>query len=211
MEKTFSIRAAIKHGWQVVTEDLGLYIAMVAIPILVTVVFSIVQGILEKRVPVLPAMLGLAGTLMTLLFQLGQIKMVLKTEENLKPEVSDLFSGGPLYLNSLKATALFLLRLIAGFVLLVVPAVIWALRYQFYNYAMVDKNLSARDSMRESARITEGAKWKLLELTLVLIALNIAGALCLLVGLLVTMPVSMIAMGHVYRELQGQSDSAPRT
>jgi len=47
----------------------------------------------------------------------------------------------------------------------------------------------------------------LLRFAIILIGINMLGALCFFVGLLVTIPISMVAMAHVYRQLQTRFDS----
>ena len=63
------------------------------------------------------------------------------------------------------------------------------------------KDLSMGEAFRESARITDGVKWKLFGFFLATVFLNIVGALCLVLGLLVSIPVSMLAYVHLYRKL----------
>jgi uncharacterized membrane protein len=53
--------------------------------------------------------------------------------------------------------------------------------------------------------LTKGNRWKLFQLSLALLLLNILGLLALLVGLFVTIPVSFIAMVHAYRALKGEA------
>ncbi len=57
------------------------------------------------------------------------------------------------------------------------------------------------EAFRESARMTDGQKGQLFLFGLVIALFNLAGALCLLVGLLFTIPASMMAMAYVYRKL----------
>lgn len=75
------------------------------------------------------------------------------------------------------------------------------LRYSLARFAVID---GARTlvSLRTSATLVRGQVWRLLGFFAVLALLNIAGALFFLVGLLVTVPVSMLAYAHVYHQLQ---------
>jgi uncharacterized membrane protein len=62
--------------------------------------------------------------------------------------------------------------------------------------------------MKESKRITHGYKWPLLGFIFVLALVNLLGALALGVGLLVSVPVSTLALVHAYRTLGGQANRA---
>ena len=52
-----------------------------------------------------------------------------------------------------------------------------------------------------SSKVTKGAKWDLFVFSLLLVAINIGGALCFLVGLLITVPMSAVSWAFVYRKL----------
>ena len=66
----------------------------------------------------------------------------------------------------------------------------------------MDYGAEILESLTISSKLTHGVKWHLLGFFIVLAALNIAGALLLLIGLLVTLPVSMIAYAHIYLKLK---------
>mgnify|MGYP001611319159 CR=1 FL=1 len=67
---------------------------------------------------------------------------------------------------------------------------------------MVDKNAGITDSLKMSCEKTRGKALDLFLFALLLIVLNILGALALLVGLLVTIPISFVAVTLLYRKLQ---------
>ncbi len=94
---------------------------------------------------------------------------------------------------------------VLGLILLIVPGIMLALMFIFTPYIVIDKNLGPVEAMKESKRITDGHKWSLLWFCLVLVLLNILGAVCLLVGLLVTIPISSLAVVHAYRTLSAHA------
>lgn len=90
-----------------------------------------------------------------------------------------------------------------------VPAVIWAviagLTLMFSTYAVIDRNKNPLEALTESRRMTTGHRWQLFVLGCALVLINILGALALLVGLLVSIPVSLLAVVHAYRKLAGKA------
>ena len=68
-------------------------------------------------------------------------------------------------------------------------------------YLVMDRGLGVTESLKESRRITYGNRLKLLLLGLALVGINIVGFFLLIVGLLVSIPVSMLAGVHAYRTL----------
>ncbi len=83
----------------------------------------------------------------------------------------------------------------------IVPPFIVATYLGFTNMLVVDKNAGVLDALSGSFSIVQGSVLRLINFSIVLSLLNIAGALCLLVGLLITLPVSAFAYVCVYRNL----------
>ena len=99
------------------------------------------------------------------------------------------------------ASIVYGLIVVGGLILLVVPGIYLALRLQFYSYYIIDKNAGSIDSLKMSWKATEGNVINIFLFELLLIGINILGAIALVVGLLVTIPVSVIAVTLLYRKL----------
>jgi uncharacterized membrane protein len=130
-----------------------------------------------------------------------------------KIDFNNIFVGfsGNKFFHYLLATIVVGLFVIAGIILLVVPGVIVALATCFASYVIIDmdKNVpvvgrSFWVAIKESYQMTKGMKWRLFGFFLVLFGINILGAIALIVGLLVTIPVSMIALAAVYNKLKAR-------
>jgi uncharacterized membrane protein len=81
-----------------------------------------------------------------------------------------------------------------------VAAMYFMLRYAFVRFAILEDTEIIK-SLRTSAHLTADRKWRLLGFVIVIAILNLLGAILLLVGLLVTIPVTMIAYAHLYATL----------
>jgi len=68
-------------------------------------------------------------------------------------------------------------------------------------YEVID-GAGIMESFERSTKLTDGYKWQLLGFFVVLALINAVGALLFLVGLLVTIPISMIAAAYVYIKLK---------
>lgn len=88
---------------------------------------------------------------------------------------------------------------IAGLITAVagIAAVYLGLRYSMARLSVVD-GAEILESLRQSTRLTTGVMWRLLLFVLAIIGLNLLGLLAFAVGLLVTVPISMLAFIHVY-------------
>ena len=141
------------------------------------------------------------------LAKMGSIRLALRAHD--APESAtfgDLWAPHPFW-KFVGGSILVGIIVVIGFILLIVPGIIWALRYLFVPYLIMERKLSPFEALKESARITYGHKWQLFGLLVLTVLINILGAILLLVGLLVSIPVSSLAMVHAYRILSGQAAS----
>jgi len=91
----------------------------------------------------------------------------------------------------------------------IVLAVILMLMFVFASFFVIDRELGPIAALKDSYRITLGHRWPLLGLMVVLGLINILGILALVVGLLVSAPVTLLAYTRAYRVLSGTAGAAP--
>lgn len=88
-----------------------------------------------------------------------------------------------------------------GIAIGVVGSLYLALRYFMVRFAVVD-GAGISESLKKSRHLTVGVKWKLVLFVLAAIVLNLLGLLAFLVGVLVTLPMTMFAHAYVYLKLK---------
>ncbi len=106
-----------------------------------------------------------------------------------------------LYPKTLGQYLLNLIIILAGFVLLIIPGLIMFFGFSMGIFLMLEKKTSIIDSFKTSWAMTKGYKWKLFFIVLGLLGINLLGLLCLVLGLLVTVPLTMLVQAEVYRRL----------
>jgi uncharacterized membrane protein len=193
-----SVEAALRFGWETFKKRPGFFIG-------ITLIIGIVSWLVGFVVALVGLKGGIAGGVINLLIStlvdIGVTAILLKAYDNAEtPQFSDLWHPQQ-YVSYLIATVLVGICVVVGIVLLIVPGVIAAIMFMFAKFVVVDRNMNPIDAMKESARITKGHRFTLLLLILALVAINIVGAILLLVGLLVTIPVSGLAAVYAYRKL----------
>ena len=134
---------------------------------------------------------------------MGIIAITLKFVDLEKPSFSDLFHTQSL-INFILTSIISGVIVAIGFVLLVVPGVIFALKLQFAKYLVIDKNMGPVEAIQKSWNMTRKITWNLFLLGLLLMLINILGVIALLVGLFITIPLTMVANAFVYRKLLSQ-------
>ena len=203
--KSFSINEALSVGWEAFKGRVGFFIGL----LLLFGVFTAIPQIIVQSVETawLAVVLAIVAQLFQYFLAVGLIKISLAIVDGGQPEISDLFSGGPLFVPYVLGSLLYGIAVAVGFLLLVVPGVIVSVIFAFYGYAVVDKGLGPVEALKASAAITKEVRWKLFGFMLVIGLLNMAGALLVGLGLFVTVPMSFVALAFVYRQLSLQTQS----
>lgn len=141
-------------------------------------------------------------------FALGLFKIYLRFRDGEKPIFENLFDGLARAHIWVGASIIMAVAVCMGLVLLVVPGVIMLLRLWFVGFVLVDERTGPIDAIQRSWDITRGHTMDLLVFFIVLVGLNLLGAACLGVGLLVTLPISGLAMAFLYRVLKPKAIAA---
>lgn len=166
---------------------------------------EILRKSMQDNNPLLSLLLGLACGVLQIIIGMGFIRISLRFCDNEKAEFADLFACLPLFFKYLFGSILYGLIVLGGIFLLVIPGVIWSIKFMFFSYLIVDQGAGPIESLKRSAAITAGAKWDLFLFGLWLVGINILGALALLIGLFATIPTTMVATAYVYRRLLGKA------
>ncbi len=204
----FSAVETLKTGWSLFKRRPGFFIA-------VSLGFGVVFWVLgeftddKQAHGLMRFLLTIASFVIGVVIEMFLINFALAAHDH--PETVELSEGKvrmPFWQYAAAKIAVAIV-VVTGFFLLIIPGVFALLALMFTNYLVVDKNLTFIDAMKESYRITRPHWLELFLLLVMLIGINIIGALFLFVGLLVSVPVSMLAMAHAYRTLSNQTHTTP--
>ncbi len=188
--------------------NFGFFLGIVILSWLIVGIPYIIATLLVNYTWGLSLFFHIISMIASMTIQIGMIKIALMFVDNKKPELNDLFNSFPhFFWKYLGASILYGLIIVGGILLLVIPGIVWAIKFQYFNYLIVDKNLGVTDALKKSSQITNGVKWPLFGFGFLLVLINYGGAILLFIGLLVTIPITMIANAYVYRTLQKQIDT----
>lgn len=203
-----SAKEMVRFGWNTFKQRPWFFVGLTLAIFVLGWVISFLQGILEAGLGSdgLGSMIPfVVGFLLNTLIGIGTIAVYLKAHDSLESvQIQDLWHPH-LYLWYLAVSVLVGAAVMLGLILLIVPGIIAGLMFQFAPYLVVDRGHTPIDAMKASKKLTDGHKWELFVLGLLLLLINIAGAICLLVGLFVSVPVSYLAIAHAYRTLSSHS------
>jgi hypothetical protein len=133
--------------------------------------------------------------------QLGLLRVCLALADGKEPAVRDAFARlaeGPRFLI---AQLGYFLLVLGGCALLLLPGIYLAGRYAFFALAIAGGEPGLVQPFQKSARITAGVVGRVIAIGTGLLLLNVLGAAVLGIGLLVTVPLSLLTMTALYRQL----------
>jgi hypothetical protein len=210
-KKDFSIEEALQYGWTIMKANIWLFVGVLIVAWVMVGIPYAIAAFLQRWTSGLSFLFRIVGWIVSIIISIGMITIALKFLDNQTPKFDDLFSFKLCFWKFLGASILTGLVIWAGLILLIIPGIYWALKFQFYGYFVVDKGCDPIESMRRSSKITQSVKWKLLAFGIVLAIINAVGAICLIVGLFVTVPITLVAYSMVYRKLLSQTEAVEAT
>jgi len=202
----FSKSEAIRFGWTTTKNNLGFFIALLIVIGLFYFVSDFIIELIKDEALILSSIMSIVFWVLDMVIQMGLIRISLRFCDNEKGEFADLFSCFPLFFKYLFGSILYGLIVVGGMILLIIPGIIWGIKFQFFSCFIVDKGVGPIEALKRSSAITKGAKWDLFLFNLLLGLINLLGAICLLIGLFVTIPTTMVAWAFVYRRLLAQTE-----
>ncbi len=208
---TFSVGGAIAFGWYGFIRNFGPMLAISAVILLVNVLLGQVipqDGALNTLIA-----FNVIGTVISLLLLFALMRAALMVTRGEKPtfaRITDPDGFG----SYLIASIVFLVAVVLGMFLLVVPGLIVATTFFVYGYVIADDRpangrIGAIDALRTAADLSRGHRWPLFGLMMLLGLLNLVGVSCGF-GILITAPVTSLASAFAYRTLNGESVVSPR-
>jgi len=170
----------IGEGWRMVKADIGMYILLALITILLSSV-PFIQGPLTA----------------------GFFIVCMKRTLNRTADFADLFTGFNFFIPALVASLVIALFVFVGTVFCIIPGLVVAAMYKFTYLFIVDKRMDFWPAMQASHAVVRNDYFGFTMFLIVLALVNLLGLICCIVGVLVTMPVTMAAITVAYKEIVG--------
>lgn len=214
--KAFPRKEFMGTAWPLAKKYLGTFVGILLVQQILVNLPSIITGVLQfvyklpEEEPISSSLNFLVTTAISIILQAGLVAIALKTIAGGTPRVADLFSQMRFFWRYLGASILYGLIVLGGFLLLIVPGVIWFLKFSLWPYFLVDQNVGVIESLKLSARATKGYKPSLFVLYIYLGAVNFLGIVALFVGLFFTAPITLLAIAWVYRRLSASVSPSPQ-
>lgn len=205
---SFSIGNSVSYGWNAYWKNVGPMLLIALVIIVVSVVISLIGQATGNTI--ISLLFSIIGWIVGLLLGFGLIHASLAVTRGEKPEVSMLFETegfGPYIV----ASILFGIGFAIGLILCIIPGIIFALVFMFYGYIISENGdaIGPTDALKKASELTQGHRGELFGFVVVLILINLAGAILCGIGLLFTYGITAIAVAHTYKMLSGQAVVEP--
>ena len=172
----------IGEGWEMVKDDLGVYVALALVTLLLgAMVPFIIQGPLTA----------------------GFFIFCMKKTLNRHAEFADLFTGFNFFVPALVASLAIALFVSIGTLFCIIPGIVIAASCKFTYLFIVDKRMDFWPAMQASHAVVKNDYFGFTMFLVAMTLLNVLGVVCCLVGVLVTIPISVAAITVAYRDIVG--------
>jgi hypothetical protein len=187
-------RSAYGRRWRLFTSVL---LAMVGAWVVLEVVVFTTQrlGILAWAFAHIVFLLCFAA------IEVGLLRISLALHDGRNPRLADAFNHFNLAPGFLAGQLLYLAMVVAGLTLLVVPGIVLAARFALFGFQNAAGKGALLQSFKQSWNLTRGATGRLTATLVILFVFNLLGAALLGVGLFVTVPISVLMMTSIDRQL----------
>ncbi|KAA1422678.1 hypothetical protein FE697_010875 [Mumia zhuanghuii] len=214
-----SVGDAISYGW-------NKFKANWAVWVVITLIFFVIQAVIggigtaaqsgsdsamdngvwaaAGGFSFLALLFNLLNTLVSWLMQAAQTKGALAETEGRKPGIGDFFQWGDRAGAVILTFLLLAVLSFVGFLLCILPGIIFTFFAWYTLWFVLDQRQSPIDALQSSFKLVGNNLGPIFLLALALIGINILGAILCLVGLLVTVPLTLLATGYSYKFLTRQ-------
>lgn len=186
------IGKAFRYGWDTLKKDFWYFIG-------ISVLYMVITGYPSSRDA--DGGWGILGLFIGAWLMGGLYRIVLDYVAGKKQEFTTLFTQFKQFWRILLGQLLVMLIVVGGLILLIVPGIYWAIKYQFTILLIVDKDMQIMEALRASGEMTKGLTGQFFLFGIVTIGVGILGLICLGIGIFVALPVIWLAWVWVYRSL----------
>jgi hypothetical protein len=198
---SLSLSAALRWAWRAYRANTGLYLTVVLTLFASWAVLEILVYLTQLLGSFVNLALHLAFLFAFAGLSAGFIEICLQAAQDERPVYRTLFSKFRLAPAMLAAQLIYLALVILGLVPLVLPGLLVAVYFAFFGFTLITSRLNPLRALATSGSLARAHGLFVSGALLLLFLLNLLGAALLGLGLLVTVPVSLLTLTALYFQL----------
>lgn len=203
----FTTGDALRKGWIVFRENAGLLIGAHLFFVLLHAPQFTTEWLFPEALG-LKALIVFATIILSYVVSLGVLRIAILLVDGGPASFGSLFDCAHLIFKYLIAYIVYVLITLAGLLLLIVPGVIWGVRFSLWSFYMVEHETGPIVSLKASFGTTAGQVPRLLSFYLACFGLFVAGLVTVGLAWFVIWPVTTVATAWIYRMLSRQTATA---
>jgi uncharacterized membrane protein len=145
---------------------------------------------------------NLLATIFGFILLMGWNRIALDLYDRGTSEFSRIFVTLPLFITYLIAGLLYGAIVTVGLLLLIIPGIVWCIKYSFFDLMIVDTGCGPIEALTKSGELTYGNKWHLLLFAIIAMALMVV-SIPTLIGPFILTYVLFLSRAYIFRKLQG--------
>ena len=212
MNQKFLIQEAVKYGWEAMKKHFWFFAGMLAIFYALMYGLPFLGQYFIKQAlnnnPFFNGIFSLIINILGIIISIGLVKVSLNIYDDKSVDYEILFTQWKFFWRYLGSMILYGLIVLGGFILLIVPGIIWSIKYSMTPYLILE-GYGPLDALTRSGVITKGVKGKLFLLWLLLVLISLAGYVLFFIGSFVAQPIVLLAGIFVYKKLQNAIPKEP--
>ena len=132
----FTVGDAVSYGWSVYWKNVGPLLLIAVVVFAIQLVFSVIGNVFDSVAGQI--VFGVLGALLSLLITLGWMRVAVEITRGVRPEIGDVFKARG-YGAFILASILFYIGALIGFLLLIVPGIIFVVVFGFYGFVIAER------------------------------------------------------------------------
>lgn len=190
----------LKEGWEIFKSRAGEFIVFAVIVAVVTTLFSRLNFIGSFAITaVVPPLYA------------GFVIVVFMLFKGREVQFGDFFKGFNYFLPLVLASIVMSILITLGMILLILPGIYLIVSYMFVSMLIIDYRMEFWQAMETSRKIVAKNWFSMFVFFLLLVVINLLGAMALGIGLLVTSPLCVCAVCVAYRDIVGLHEAGELT
>ena len=186
---TATLGDAFGYGWRVMSKYflelflITIILIAVSTPIWIT---NALDNYHNPAVIMLKVFAIAYGIFVVSAFDYGAKYVNLKAARDEKIDMKDIMAPFDVYLNAILSNLLVAAIVVAGFFLLIIPGIIFAIKLVFVPYLVIDRKLDPVEAVKRSWEMTKGHEWTIFGMAILSFFIYLGGILALIVGVFIS-------------------------